>query len=460
MSYVNKGSTVATVTVSREPDRSGNFVCDGVADDVQIQAAIDWLPDEGGSIYLGVASDAAPFIISQSLIVDKPILVAGTGVESTVLEMANGVDDDMWKYEGSNGAIMFTTFFDFKMNGNKDNNAAGRGFDFNADVIDGVMTRLWVDDFEDEGIYLASGWGWRIHNLVVEHCGGHGIHIAGNVQTRIEFNVLSINGAAGLRMEADRSQVVGNEFLQNQNEGIDMSGDNCAITSNMFRSNSMSGVGNRDNLWLNGHENVVAHNQFFGESISRYAVNIGSVNRNIVKDNHMEADHTAGLVNDGGTDTRFAKAPFQFTEAIVGAAQISSPTGILVDANTEEALAWGQIPVEAQEVQKIKIWAVATDAPIGAGGQMHLAITFNAGASNAAYNTAATSWTLANFDSEEADYVANDVVHWIIEDGDVSNEILALAPGDSFEIFAEHEAGADPDGATSAVFRVVEVEYV
>ena len=29
-----------TAYVTREPDRSGNFVCDGVADNVQIQAAI------------------------------------------------------------------------------------------------------------------------------------------------------------------------------------------------------------------------------------------------------------------------------------------------------------------------------------------------------------------------------------------------------------------------------------
>lgn len=39
MSYVNKGSMVATVTVSRTPDRSGNYICNGTADDVQLNAA-------------------------------------------------------------------------------------------------------------------------------------------------------------------------------------------------------------------------------------------------------------------------------------------------------------------------------------------------------------------------------------------------------------------------------------
>ena len=43
MSYEIKGSLAATVVVSREPDRSGNLVCDGTADDVEIQAALDYL---------------------------------------------------------------------------------------------------------------------------------------------------------------------------------------------------------------------------------------------------------------------------------------------------------------------------------------------------------------------------------------------------------------------------------
>ena len=91
---------------------------------------------------------------------------------------------------------------------------------------------------------------------------------------------------------------------------------------------------------------------------------------------------------------------------------------------------------------------------------MHLDLTFNAGASNAAYNTANKSWSLTSFDSEEADYVANDIVHWLIEDGDVGNELRNLAPGDSFEIIATYRIGADPDGATDARFRVVEIEFV
>ena len=164
--------------------------------------------------------------------------------------------------------------------------------------------------------------------------------------------------------------------------------------------------------------------------------------------------------SDLGTDTKLASKPFQFTEVIGGEVVATAPAGVDVDATGEEAILYGQIPAETQQVVRIKIWGVATDAPIGAGGQMHLEVTLNAGASNAAYNTAAKSWNLVNHDGEEADYVADDIVHWIIVDADVGNELLNLAAGDSFELRATWETGADPDGATDCIFRVAEIEYV
>jgi hypothetical protein len=152
---------------------------------------------------------------------------------------------------------------------------------------------------------------------------------------------------------------------------------------------------------------------------------------------------------------------YQFTE-LIGTATIivSSPVGIDVDAANEGALSWGQLPEEVQQIVRIKIWAVATGGPLGAGGQMHLNITFNAGVSNATYNEAGKSWAIASFDGEVTNYIANDVVYWVIEDGDVGSELGNLAAGDSFEIFALYVAGAAPDGATDGLIRIVEVEYV
>jgi len=185
----------------------------------------------------------------------------------------------------------------------------------------------------------------------------------------------------------------------------------------------------------------------------------GTSDNNIIKNNRFYGN-IVQCVQIIGANTILDQRSFQFTEPIVGVTSITSPTGVDVDAATEGALAWGQLPAESQQVVRIKVWAVATGTPIGAGGQMRLAATFNAGAANAAYNTATKSWTLANFDGEDADYIVDDVVHWVIEDADVGTELLNLVAGDSFEFFALYNAGADPDGATDAVFRCIEIEYV
>ena len=116
-----------------------------------------------------------------------------------------------------------------------------------------------------------------------------------------------------------------------------------------------------------------------------------------------------------------------------------------------------QLPTNLSEIVRFKIWGVALGAPINAGGQMHLTINVNAGASNLAYITEPV--VLADFDGNEADYVDTDVVSWSIDSGDDA-DIGSMVGGMSVELEAVYNAGADPDGATNVVLRNVEVEYV
>ena len=88
---------------------------------------------------------------------------------------------------------------------------------------------------------------------------------------------------------------------------------------------------------------------------------------------------------------------------------------------------------------------------------MHLEIVMNAGADDLAFNTEPVA--LANFDSVTIDYVADDVVHWSCDSEDDA-DIGSMVGGMSMEFKVIYEAGSDPDGATNAVFRAVEVEYV
>ena len=211
---------------------------------------------------------------------------------------------------------------------------------------------------------------------------------------------------------------------------------------------------------------VNIHDNIFVDKPSSHAVimagGAGTLSTLAIKNNQYDKSNGVfySVTSNGVVSLLSNSKTFQFTEPIVGSITTTSPTGIDVDAATEGALVWGQLPADVIQVVRIKIWAVSTGTPINAGGQMHLAVTFNAGAANAAYNTATKSWTLTNWDGADTDYSANDVISWIIKRADVGNELDNLIAGDSFEFFALYNAGADPDGATDAVFRCIEVEYV
>ena len=58
MSFDNKGGQGGiTVSVTMTPDLSGNFICDGVSDHIQILAAIEYVHAlGGGTVILGVGA--------------------------------------------------------------------------------------------------------------------------------------------------------------------------------------------------------------------------------------------------------------------------------------------------------------------------------------------------------------------------------------------------------------------
>ncbi len=107
MSFVNKGSMPTTVLVSREPDLSGNFVCDGTADDVEIQAAIDYVGVFArGLVHIrqGRYNISAPLVLTgiYNITIEgdgrgRPINQTGGAFvqEGTILMLVTGTDDHL-----------------------------------------------------------------------------------------------------------------------------------------------------------------------------------------------------------------------------------------------------------------------------------------------------------------------------------------------------------------------------
>src|SRR3990167_1543586 len=98
------------------------WVCDGVNDDIEIQAAIDALAASGGSIILsaGTFEIAAPISLN-GVSQNKGINFRGQGQAATLLRLVNGVNGNM--FERSDGVTaFFNVWRDMHLMGNQDNN--------------------------------------------------------------------------------------------------------------------------------------------------------------------------------------------------------------------------------------------------------------------------------------------------------------------------------------------------
>ena len=319
---------------------------------------------------------------------------------------------------------------------------------------------------------LVSG-NYSARNLagfLVIDSGAHDINITGNFSEQDGVNVAVPQGtlrlgkgvATGYGATHDIS-ITNNWFYCKKGAiEIDEAAYNIKISDNYITERFTNTTVWAIKITDGSHVTIIDNDIYGGSAGLRFAYGIEEVapsDYNVIKGNRFRYISTAP-VSISGAHTILESKPFRFTEAVTGSIVTTSPIGIDVDAIGEEALTWGQLPLEVQQVVRIKIWAVATGAPIGAGGQMHLEVTFNAGGSLEDYNLAGNSWNITDHDSEEADYAANKVVHWVIKDGDVGDKLLNLLGGDSFELKAIGEGGADPDGATDAVFGTIEIEYV
>jgi len=146
-------------------DFTNVWYADGSADDVQIQAAVDYVGGLGGGcICLGQGDyDVSTPIIDNGY---NDIVLRGSGWD-TVLTLANGVDDNMFSITSVSGWIIC----DMKLDGDYSNQTDGNLIDYDTvtggKVIDVYLTHAYryavnIEDslrVELRGLYMLEGGG-------------------------------------------------------------------------------------------------------------------------------------------------------------------------------------------------------------------------------------------------------------------------------------------------------------
>ncbi len=180
-----RGATVlvAASDALAKSKRDADYVCDGVADQVDINAAIDALPATGGTVQLSEGT----FYRSGNILISKPVVVLrGMGASNanysslggTKIYSSNGANSDAIKNSGSAWRSLFLQHL--TMDGNKANNSAGHAvngayLDIGASGKAGIFD-VEITNFKQNGIHAFQSLSGS--HFTISNCSGHGMYSA------------------------------------------------------------------------------------------------------------------------------------------------------------------------------------------------------------------------------------------------------------------------------------------
>jgi hypothetical protein len=276
-----------------------DYVCDGTADDVQIQAAID-ICTVGGTIYLTEGT----FYISNFIVLPnetKPIDIVGAGNSTNLILSA----DVKAIFATASGTVWRGTISYLKADGDKATRTMGAFF--KGAVRYSSFENLYLTNFQDYSLYF-SGYGF-----------GGQVDMAGTV-TRCTFlnnGEYNISGGAIL-MDAGGYGTsvsglnVNNCLLSNNYIGIGGSLNNLNASSNVINgdSNGVTGISGSSGRYINITSNLfgsyVNHlPAIWSVAISLSANADNALNDIVISNNHFDIEDKMFPIIIGASNAAF-----------------------------------------------------------------------------------------------------------------------------------------------------------
>lgn len=269
--------------------------------------------------------------------------------------------------------------------------------------------------------------------------------VVGNTMDTPEELVFVNNTGAG-------PTIVGNVCYGATRGAVDTYGDVTVIVGNYFYGPGATGS---SGIRLHSNDNMVFNNYVtnFGNG---YGVEVyATFSGNWVKDNYLMGNSN-GPIGDFGDDTKLATIPIQLVQGTTFISTAGEAWGWEIDADTEFALGIGWLPLELQQIVRIRIIGVGLAAP-GAGNEMRAQFTGEAATFDEVFTT--HSIDVVDLDSEETNFAIDDVIHWILDSTDDA-DIANITGGDRLQLKVLHEGAGGGSIATDAIIDSIQVEYV
>ena len=217
-----------------------DYLCDGTADDVEINAAIQALPATGGQILILDGT----YIITASITIDKiGVTLRGNGT-ATILQRN-------WNSSTVEGVITITamdggvTVQNIQIRGGKQSytNTNNIGI-FLKNTQDNTITENICNDNSGNGIHLENTQDNTITENICNDNSGNGIHLESTQDSTITENTCNNNYSGIFLSVVDNTTITGNTCSDSGIAGIHLSdaNSNNTITGNTCNNNNYYGI--------------------------------------------------------------------------------------------------------------------------------------------------------------------------------------------------------------------------
>ena len=208
LSATHKITRSATIVVaasdsSEKSKAQADYVCDGTADNVEIQAAIDALPLTGGRVLL---LDGTFNIVTGINPISNSTL-EGQGF-STILKLANSTNSNIIEGTSLNNVFLRN----IQIDGNKANNT------------------YQGDDNNQNGILVDEWYNSIIENVLVQNCAASGVRVKAN------------SGASSSKLMYNQFSKLSSHFNNVDGISIDTWAEYITVSDSMFCNNTMHGI--------------------------------------------------------------------------------------------------------------------------------------------------------------------------------------------------------------------------
>jgi len=224
-------ATVYVAASNAKDTKNCDFLCDGVDDDLTIEAAIDALPATGGTVMLSEGS----FILGSSIdILKSNVRLLGSGA-GTVIKGAIGTS----YIRIGNGATSLSSIEISNLRIDGTDQTTGDGIRIDGEsgyIIDRVhIHNCWIEKTNFDAINTYYSHHLALSNITISSPWGRGVDNSNSHYSVLSNIIISSPGGHGINNTGIQCIISGNNIrgMRSEYYGINSEGNNCVITSNI-----------------------------------------------------------------------------------------------------------------------------------------------------------------------------------------------------------------------------------